>query len=94
MSSTSTAHLPTPRTAVTVAPLLRAVPPTPLPNALGTRELMALRLLADGCDTREIARHLCYSERTVKSIIGTVTDRLGVRNRTHAVAHAIRYGLI
>lgn len=74
--------------------VLRAVPPTPLPGLLGERELRALRLLADGCDTREIASHLCYSERTVKGIIGTVTERLGVRNRTHAVAHALRHGLI
>jgi DNA-binding NarL/FixJ family response regulator len=86
--------MPTTSTAFPPAPLLRMVPPTPLPTVLCTRELMALRLLADGCDTREIARHLCYSERTVKSIIGTVTDRLGVRNRTQAVAHAIRHGLI
>ena len=81
-------------TALPPPTVLRAVPPTPPPSVLGARELMALRLLADGCDTREIARHLCYSERTVKYIIGTVTDRLGVRNRTHAVAHAIRHGLI
>ncbi len=86
--------MPSTSTAIASEPLLRAVPPTPLPNVLAHRELMALRLLADGCDTREIARHLCYSERTVKSIIGTVTERLGVRNRTHAVAHAIRHGLI
>ena len=86
--------MPSTSTLIPSAPLLRAVPPTPLPSALGHRELMALRLLADGCDTREIARQLCYSERTVKSIIGTVTERLGVRNRTHAVAHAIRHGLI
>lgn len=83
-------------TSTTLAPavVLRAVPPTPLPGLLSDREVTALRLLADGCDTREIASHLCYSERTVKSIIGTVTERLGVRNRTHAVAHALRHGLI
>lgn len=74
--------------------MLHVVPPTPLPHVLDARQLTALRLLADGLDTREIARHLCYSERTVKSIIGTITDRLGVRNRTHAVAHALRHGLI
>ena len=86
--------MPSTSTVIPLQSTLRAVPPTPLPSVLGSRELMTLRLLADGCDTREIARHLCYSERTVKSIIGTVTERLGVRNRTHAVAHAIRYGLI
>lgn len=74
--------------------ILHAVPPTPLPHVLDDRQLTTLRLLADGLDTREIARCLCYSERTVKTVIGTVTERLGVRNRTHAVAHALRHGLI
>ncbi len=86
--------MPTTSTATQPSRILHAVPPTPLPQVLDARQLTALRLLADGCDTREIARHLCYSERTVKAIIGAVTDRLGVRNRTHAVAHAVRHGLI
>jgi DNA-binding NarL/FixJ family response regulator len=58
------------------------------------RELNVLRLLSEGCDTREIARRLCYSERTIKNIIQDVTRRFGVRNRSHAVAHALRQGLI
>ena len=37
---------------------------------------------------------LFYSERTVKNIIHDVTSRLELRNRTHAVAYAIRQGLI
>jgi DNA-binding NarL/FixJ family response regulator len=58
------------------------------------RELRVLRLLSEGCDTREIARRLCYSERTVKNVIQDVTRRLGLRNRSHAVAYALRRGLI
>jgi len=58
------------------------------------RELRVLRLLSEGCDTREIARRLCYSERTVKNVIQDVTRRFGVRNRSHAVAFAVRQGLI
>jgi len=50
--------------------------------------------LADGLDTSEIAGSLFYSERTVKNIIHDVTSRLELRNRTHAVAYAIREGLI
>ena len=53
-----------------------------------------LRLVADGLDTAEIADHLCYSERTVKNIIHDVTTRLQLRNRSHAVAYALREGLI
>lgn len=58
------------------------------------REVKVLRLLADGADTREIAHRLCYSERTVKTVIQDIANRFGLRNRAHAVAYAIRQGLI
>ena len=61
---------------------------------ISRRELDVLRLLSEGCDTREIALRLCYSERTVKTVIQDVTRRYGLRNRTHAVAYALRQGLI
>ena len=63
-------------------------------TGLTEREANVLRLLADGCDTTEVGRRLFYSERTVKNIIHDVTSRLELRNRTHAVAYAIREGLI
>ena len=53
-----------------------------------------LRLVADGCDTAEIAAALAYSERTVKNVIHDVTTRLRLRNRSAAVAYAVREGLI
>ena len=53
-----------------------------------------LRLVADGHDTAEIARELCYSERTVKNVLHDLTTRLQLRNRSHAVAYALREGLI
>jgi DNA-binding NarL/FixJ family response regulator len=58
------------------------------------RELDVLRLLAEGWDTAEIAAKLAYSERTVKNVIHDVTVRLQLRNRSHAVAYAVREGLI
>ena len=61
---------------------------------LSERELSVLKLVADGCDTSEVANELCYSERTVKNVIHDVTSRLGLRNRTHAVAFALRQGFI
>ena len=61
---------------------------------LGDREVKVLRLLSDGSDTREIAARLCYSERTVKTIIQDITHRFGLRNRSHAVAYALRQGMI
>ncbi|WP_107436230.1 helix-turn-helix transcriptional regulator [Streptomyces hyaluromycini] len=58
------------------------------------RELDVLRLLAEGLDTAEIAAKLSYSERSIKTIVHDLTKRLGLRNRTHAVAHAMRAGLL
>ena len=63
-------------------------------SGLTEREAAVLRLLADGYDTAEVGRRLFYSERTVKNIIHDVTSRLELRNRSHAVAYAIREGLI
>jgi DNA-binding NarL/FixJ family response regulator len=63
-------------------------------SGLTERETAVLRLLADGLDTAEVGRRLFYSERTVKNIIHDVTSRLELRNRAHAVAYAIREGLI
>jgi DNA-binding NarL/FixJ family response regulator len=63
-------------------------------SGLNERELAVLRLLADGYDTAEVGRELFYSERTVKNIVHDVTSRLDLRNRTHAVAYALRQGLI
>ncbi len=63
-------------------------------SGLTERETSVLRLLAQGCDTAEVGRRLFYSERTVKNIIHDVTSRLELRNRAHAVAYAIREGLI
>ncbi len=63
-------------------------------SGLTERELEVLRLLADGYDTSEVSGKLFYSERTVKNIIHDITSRLELRNRTHAVAYALKQGLI
>jgi DNA-binding NarL/FixJ family response regulator len=63
-------------------------------SGLTDREVSVLRLVADGYDTNEIASTLAYSERTIKNTIHDVTTRLNLRNRTHAVAYALREGLI
>jgi DNA-binding NarL/FixJ family response regulator len=59
-----------------------------------SRELDVLRILAAGGDTREVARELAYSERTVKNIVHEVLVKLDCRTRAHAVALATRRGLI
>jgi DNA-binding NarL/FixJ family response regulator len=58
------------------------------------REIQVLRLVAEGLSTREIAKRLSYSERTIKNVIRDVTVRFHLRNRSHAVAHAMKAGLI
>jgi DNA-binding CsgD family transcriptional regulator len=63
-------------------------------SGLSDREVDVLKLLADGHDTAEVARRLAYSERTVKNVLQDVTRRHNLRNRTHAVAYALRQGLI
>jgi len=63
-------------------------------GGLTEREVAVLRLLAEGHDTAEVGRRLYFSERTVKNVIHDVTTRLELRNRAHAVAYAIREGLI
>ena len=63
-------------------------------GGLTEREVDVLRLVADGLDTAEIATKLSYSQRTVKHIVHNITTRLALRNRSHAVAYALRQGLI
>ncbi|WP_371482282.1 LuxR C-terminal-related transcriptional regulator [Kitasatospora sp. NBC_00315] len=64
------------------------------PPGISERESDILRLVAEGWDTAEIASKLSYSERTVKNVLHGLTTRLHLRNRAHAVAHALREGYI
>lgn len=61
---------------------------------LTEREKAVLLMLADGHETEEIARSMAYSVRTVTGIVHNITHRLQLRNRAHAVAYALREGLI
>ncbi|MER7577497.1 response regulator transcription factor [Streptomyces sp. NPDC126514] len=64
------------------------------PTGLSERETRILRLVSEGFDTREIAQHLNYSERTVKSVLHDITSRYHLKNRAQAVAYALREGWI
>ncbi|MCH5674439.1 response regulator transcription factor [Streptomyces gilvus] len=70
------------------------VPKGLTPSGLTTREIDVLRLVAQGLDLAEIAETMCYSERNIKKILYGVINRLGLRNRVHAVSYAIRNKLI
>ncbi|MFE6775589.1 LuxR C-terminal-related transcriptional regulator [Streptomyces sp. NPDC057702] len=63
-------------------------------TGLSAREIEVLRLVAEGYDTADIALKLAYSERTIKNVLHAVMTRLNLRNRSHAVAYALRQGLI
>jgi DNA-binding NarL/FixJ family response regulator len=61
---------------------------------LTPRELSTLRLMADGRSNKEIANELGISERTVKTHLGHLFDKLGVTSRTEAAKVAARRGLV
>ena len=61
---------------------------------LTPRELAALRLLANGHSNKEIATALEISERTVKSHLAHLFEKLQVTSRTEAVRVATRRGLV
>lgn len=63
-------------------------------TGLAPREVDVLRLVAEGYDSAEIAVKLSFSERTIKNVLHSVMTRLQLRNRSHAVAYAMRHGLI
>ena len=59
-------------------------------GALTERERRILRLYADGLNTAEVARQVGVSTRMVNLTVFDVVTRRGLRNRTHAVAYALR----
>ena len=61
---------------------------------LTPREMAALRLMADGKANKEIASELAISERTVKTHLGHLFEKLGVTSRTEAIKVATRRGLV
>ncbi|MEV6634980.1 LuxR C-terminal-related transcriptional regulator [Actinoplanes sp. NPDC051470] len=61
---------------------------------LSEREATVLRHLAAGLESNEIVKEMNVSERTLKYILWCVMSRLSLRNRVHAVATAIRAGVI
>ncbi len=61
---------------------------------LTPRELATLRLMADGKANKEIATALGISERTVKTHLGHLFDKLAVTSRTEAIKVATRRGLV
>lgn len=70
------------------------VPPKGSRGKLTRRQRQILQLLADGESTTVAARELDLGEETIKTHTKNALARLGAKNRTHAVAIAIRECLI
>lgn len=63
-------------------------------DALSPRELDVLALVGAGCTTREISERLAISRKTVENHKQHIFSKLQVRNQAHAVAVALRAGMI
>lgn len=77
-----------------IATVLRGAQQEALAEPLTERELQILRLLTDGLSNKDVGERLYLSPDTVKSHLVNVYRKLGVESRAHAVAVAIRRGLV
>lgn len=66
-------------------------PPTSDP--LTQREVEVLRLIAQGCENKEIAEKLVISEATTRTHVSNILGKLHLASRTQAALYALREGL-
>lgn len=77
-----------------VAHLLSTSDSSPAGVRLTGRELEVLTELTNGLSNREIARRFAVSEKTIKTHVSSILNKLGVQDRTQAALHAVRNGLV
>ena len=63
------------------------------PTTLSGRETEVLRLIARGKANKEIAAELMIGEKTVKTHVSSILNKLGVQSRTQAALYAVQSGL-
>ena len=76
------------------AAVVHRLPEVEPDGALTPREVEIVRLIAAGMLTREVARELGISAKTVENHKQRLFRKLGVQNQAHAVSVAIRRGLL
>jgi two-component system, NarL family, response regulator LiaR len=69
-------------------------PRQPYGEDLTERELEVVRLVAQGCNNRDIAEALFISEKTVKTHISNVLSKVHLVDRTQLAIYAIKKGLV
>lgn len=62
-------------------------------DTLTKHELTTLKYLAEGLSNKEIAKRIGKSEVSVKLYTTTIFQKIGAKNRTHAVVLAFRHGI-
>ncbi len=68
-------------------------PRLPPNEPLTQRELEVLRLIAQGCDNKDIAEQLVVSDATVRTHVSNILSKLHLASRTQAALYALREGL-
>lgn len=72
----------------------KALPKEVAEYHLSEKELEVLKLMVQGHSNKEIASSLYVTEKTVKAHVSAVLKKLQVKDRTQAVIHALRKGIV